>query len=320
MKQVIFDTDIGIDDAMALVFLHCAKDVELLAITTAFGNASVENTTRNALYTKELFGMTAPVYQGAAGPLAASLFDSYPDFVHGENGLGNIDVTVKWAQAEEASAAQAIVELVQNNPGEISIVAVGRMTNLADALELCPDLPKLVAEVIVMGGAFGFNGHRGNVSPVAEANIAGDPTAADKVFRSGLPLTIVGLDVTHETIMEREYFETLREEAGEVGEFVYAVSRYYLDFHKSHNGTYASPAHDPSAVAYLLRPDLYTTRDAIVRVALGGVGIGQTIWADPAVNYQTGEWNDIPPCRICIGVDDQAVLNLYRETLATEIR
>ncbi len=320
MKQVIFDTDIGIDDAMALVFLHCAEDVELLAITTAFGNASVENTTRNALYTKELFGMTAPVYQGAAGPLGVSLFDSYPDFVHGENGLGNIDVTVKSAQAEEASAAQAIVELVQNNPGEISIVAVGRMTNLADALELCPDLPKLVAEVIVMGGAFGFNGHRGNVSPVAEANIAGDPTAADKVFRSGLPLIIVGLDVTHETIMEREYFESLREQAGEVGEFVYAISRYYLEFHESHNGTYASPVHDPSAVAYLLRPDLYTTRDAIVRVALDGVGIGQTIWADPAVNYQTGEWNDIPPCRICIGVDDQAVLNLYRETLATGIR
>lgn len=319
MKSVIFDTDIGIDDAMALLFLHCAQDVELLAITTGFGNASVENTTRNALYIKELFRMAAPVYQGASGPLGASLFDSYPDFVHGENGLGDIDVSVKSAQAEETNAAQAIVELLQNNPGAISIVAVGRMTNLADALELCPELPELVAEVIVMGGAFGFSGHRGNVSPVAEANIAGDPTAADKVFRSGLPLTIVGLDVTQDTIMDRDYFEALREEAGEAGEFVYAVSRYYLDFHKSHNGTYACPVHDPSAVAYLLRPDFYTTRDAVVRVALDGVGIGQTLWADPAVNYQTGDWNDIPPCRICTGVDDQAVLQLYKETLATEL-
>jgi len=319
MKRVIFDTDIGIDDAMALVFLHCAQDVELLAITTGFGNASVENTTRNALYTKEFFRMTAPVYQGASEPLGASLFDSYPDFVHGKNGLGDIDVTVKSAQAEETNAAQAIVELAQNNPGEISIVAVGRMTNLADALELCPELPGLVAEVIVMGGAFGFNDHRGNVSPVAEANIAGDPTAADKVFRSGLPLTIVGLDVTHDTIMDREYFESLREEAGEAGKFVYAISRFYLEFHESHNGTYASPVHDPSAVAYLLRPDFYTTRDAIVRVALDGVGIGQTIWADPTVQYQTGDWNEIVPCKICIGVDDQAVLNLYKETLATDI-
>jgi len=317
MKRVIFDTDIGIDDAMALVFLHCAKDVELLAITTAFGNASVENTTRNALFAKEQFDMAACVYQGASEPIATSLFDSYPDFVHGKNGLGDIEVTIESAKAEKKSAPQAIVDLARANPGEISIVAVGRMTNLADALELCPELPELVAEVVVMGGAFGFNNHRGNVSPVAEANIAGDPSAADRVFRSGFPLTIVGLDVTHETIMERDYFEALRADAGKAGEFVYAISRYYLDFHEAHNGSYSSPVHDPSAVAYLLRPDLYTTREAAVRVVVDGVGIGQTIWSDPSVRYQTGEWNEIPPCKICIDVDDKAVLDLYRETLVS---
>lgn len=319
MKKVIFDTDIGIDDAMALVFLHCASDVELLAIVTGFGNASVADTTRNALYVKERFGITAQVYQGAAEPIGASLFDSYPDFVHGKNGLGDIDVSGIAGKAEARDGAQAIIDLVRQHPREISIVAVGRMTNLANALALCPELPELVGEVIVMGGAFGFNGHRGNVSPVAEANIAGDPTAANLVFTSGMPLTIVGLDVTHETIMVRDYFDALRDEAGKVGKFVHEVSRYYLDFHHRTTGHYESPVHDPSAVAYLLRPDAYTTKEAVVQVVTEGVGIGQTIWADPQKKYQTGNWNDVPVCKICIGVDTQAVLNLYRDTLTSAI-
>lgn len=319
MKQVIFDTDIGIDDAMALLFLHRARTVDLQAIITGYGNASVDATTRNALFMREKFDIEAPIYRGASGPIGTALFYGYPDFVHGENGLGNIDIPNVRIAAESQAGAEAIVDIVRRQPGQVSIVAVGRMTNIALALEICPDLPQLVKELVVMGGVFGFNGHRGNVSPVAEANIAGDPQAADRVFSSGLATTIVGLDVTQEVIMDRAYFDALRSTAGLAGEFIYDIGRFYLDFHEQLTGRYACPVHDSSAVAYLLQPDLFTTRDAAVRVATDGIAMGQTIWGDPGADYESDAWSNRPVCKICTTVDSDAMLNLYRLTLASAI-
>ncbi len=307
MKKVIFDTDIGIDDAMALLFLHFAESVDLKAIVTGFGNASLENTTRNALHVKALFGITAPVYRGAPGPVSEGLPAAYPDFVHGKNGLGDIEFADPAGAAESISGAQAIVELVSGSPGEISIVAVGRMTNLAHALELCPELPDLVREVVVMGGAFGFNGHSGNVSPFAEANIAGDPAAADIVFGSGMPIAIVGLDVTQETVASSEFFDKLRDNAGDAGQFIHRVSRCYLDFHNQQHGKLECPIHDSSAVAYLLKPDFYTTKQGAVRVATDGENKGQTIFSE----------SESSTCTICTGVDAASVLALYADTLGS---
>jgi len=316
MKKVIFDTDIGIDDAMALLFLHYSEDVELQAITSGFGNADIETTTRNALYIKECFGIEVPVYRGAGEPTGERLGEGYPDFVHGSNGLGDIEILEPTSQVGDLPGPDAIVEIVKTNPGEISIVAVGRLTNLALALDLCPELPELVKEVVVMGGAFGFNGHSGNVSPVAEANIAGDPQAADKVFTSGLPVTIVGLDVTQETIANDQFFESLKANSGKAGEFVYRISRFYLDFHERVTGAYACPVHDSSAVAFLLNPYLYRTKVAAVRVVTEGIAIGQTIAGDPDADYESSSWKDHSTCRICTGVDADSVLELYAETLA----
>jgi len=304
---------------MALLFLHYAPDADIRAIVTGFGNASIDATTRNALHMKERFQLTAPVFRGAAGPLGNSLLDDYPDFVHGRNGLGDIDIPAVRERPGAQDGAQAIVNIARENPGEISIVAIGRMTNVAHALDLCPELPELVAELVVMGGAFGFNGHRGNVSPVAEANIAGDPEAADVVFSSGLRATIVGLDVTQETIMDRSFFDDLRRKAGKAGEFIYDISRYYLDFHAQSTGHYACPVHDSSAVAYLLRPELFTTIDATVRVVREGIAAGQTIWGDPRADYSTPAWRERPTSRICTSVNSDALLELYAETLALAI-
>ncbi len=317
MKKVIFDTDIGIDDAMALLFLHYSPDVDLRAIVTGFGNASIDVTTRNALYMKESFGIDAPVYRGAGQPLGDRLGDGYPHFVHGSNGLGDIELTEPAGQVEALPGAEAIVKIAKQHPREICIIAVGRLTNLALALDLCPALPDLVNEVIVMGGAFGFNGHRGNVSPVAEANIAGDPLAADKVFTSGLRVSIVGLDVTQETIASDSFFESLRANAGSAGEFIYRISRFYLAFHEQATGTCVCPVHDSSAVAYLLNPYLYTTRAAAVRVVTEGIAIGQTIAGEPEASYESTAWKGQATCRICTGVDSDQVLALYAETLAS---
>ncbi len=314
-RPVIFDTDVGIDDAMALLFLHFSPEVDLQAIVTGFGNASIDDVTQNALYVKERFGIDAPVYRGAGASVGPSMFDGYPDFVHGKNGLGDIHRPTLDITEESTKGADAMVEMAKARPGELSIVAVGRLTNVALALERCPELPTLVKELVVMGGAFGFNGHRGNVSPVAEANIAGDPVAADRVFTSGMKTTIVGLDVTEETVMNDAYFKGLRDDAGDAGQFIYDISRHYLHFHESIMGKLACPMHDSSAVAYFIAPKLFQTRSAGVRVVCDGPALGQTIWSDPENEYQTGDWGDLPVNTICTDVDSAGVLSLYQRVL-----
>ncbi len=300
---------------MALLLLHLAAEVELVAIVTGFGNASLANTTRNALYMKQRFAMTAPVFRGAEQALGPRLGEGYPDFVHGKNGLGDIEFAEPRLRAEALAGPRAIVDFAQRHPNELSIVAVGRLTNIALALQLCPELGSLLKEVVVMGGQFGFNGHRGNVSPVAEANIAGDPVAADLVFTAGLPLTIVGLDVTTETLVDEAFFTRVRSDGGDAGALVYATSRGYLDFNESVRGQRCCPVHDSSAVAFLLRPQLFTTQPAVVRVVTEGIAMGQTIFAEPDPNYQIKAWHDTPACQICTGVDAQAVVEFCTTTL-----
>ena len=301
---------------MALLFLHYSPDVELMAIISGFGNANIETTTRNALYIKEQFAIEAPVFRGAGEPTGPRLGEGYPDFVHSSNGLGGIEIQEPTAQAESISGAEAIVQIVKDNPHEISIVAVGRLSNLAQALELCPELPSLVHEVVIMGGAFGTRGHGGNVSPVAEANIAGDPQAADRVFTAGWPIAIAGLDVTQETTLDEEFFDSLRTSAGKAGEFIYQISRFYLDFHVRISGKRECPMHDSSAVALLLEPSLYRTRDTAVRVVTEGVSIGQTVAGDPMADYATDAWQGKPLCQVCVDVDSDKVLDLYKRTLS----
>ncbi|MGI9222192.1 MAG: nucleoside hydrolase [Woeseiaceae bacterium] len=316
MKKVIFDTDIGIDDAMALLFLHYSPEVELKAIVSGFGNADIDKTTRNALVIKEQFGISAPVFRGASDAIGPRLGEGYPDFVHGSNGLGDIEILEPTIREESLPGAEAIVDIVKNNPHEISIVAVGRLSNLAQALDICPELPELVREVVIMGGAFGYNDHRGNVSPVAEANIAGDPNAADKVFTAGWPIAVAGLDVTQETTLDESFFDGLRATAGKAGDFIYRISRYYLDFHLQIDGKRECPMHDSSAVALLLNPSLYRTREAAVRVVTKGISIGQTIAGDPVAEYATDAWQNQSTCQVAIAVDSEKVLDLYRDTLA----
>lgn len=316
MKKVIFDNDIGIDDAMALLFLHYSPEVDLVAITTGFGNASVEDTTRNALFIKQKFSIDAPVHAGASKSVGEALLETYPDFVHGKNGLGDIEITPPTILAESTSAAQAIIDIVKANPHQISIVAVGRMTNVAFALDMAPEIAGLVKELVVMGGVFGYNDHRGNVTPVAEANIVGDPTAADRVFTAGMPTTIVGLDVTEEAKMTEAYMDRIRSDSGSAGEFIYQISRFYFDFYEQRHDERVSPMHDASAVAYLLRPDLYETKSAVIRVVTEGIAIGQTISGEGKAEYISDHWRNLPHCNFCVGVNADAVLELYATTLA----
>ncbi|WOJ97180.1 nucleoside hydrolase [Congregibacter brevis] len=316
MRRVIFDTDIGIDDAMALLFLHYAPGLRIEAITTVSGNASIANTTRNACYVRERFGIDARVFRGASGPIGPALGNGHPDFVHGKNGLGDIEFSTPLQEAELQSAAEAIVELAEAYPGEITVVAVGRLSNVAKALDLCPRLPDLLKEVVIMGGVFMRRGHQGNVSPVAEANMAGDPTAADQVLGSGLEVTVVGLDVTEETVMDEAFVEALRTQAGDAGSFIHDITRFYFDFYESINAERSCPIHDSSAVAYLLAPEHYHVEEGPTRVVCEGVAMGQTILGLHPERYESDAWLGRPSCRICTAVDADAVKKLYLETLS----
>jgi inosine-uridine nucleoside N-ribohydrolase len=316
MKRVIFDTDIGIDDAMALLFLHAAPSLHIEAVTTVAGNASLDNVTRNALHVCERFAIDAPVFRGADGPIGPALTTEHPDFVHGGNGLGNIEFAEPERSAEAEDAADALVRLARRYPGEVSVVAVGRLSNLALALERCPELPGLLEQLVVMGGVFFRRDHVGNVSPVAEANIAGDPLAADRVLGSGIATTIVGLDVTQETIMDEAFIDTLRDRAGSAGTFIHDITRFYFDFYSSLRGERSCPIHDSSAVACLLSPGLYAMESGPVRVVTEGIAMGQTILGPRAEHYAIDAWQQHPDCKVCVAVDGEAVKALYLDTLA----
>ena len=316
VQKVIYDTDPGIDDAMALLFAHQSVAIDLVGITTVFGNSTIEATTRNALYLAERFSLSAAVYQGAGQALVLEPGEP-PHFVHGDDGMGNINAPAPERVAGDKSAAEFMVDTIMANPGEITVVAVGPLTNLALALKLNPGIAASVQQVVVMGGALGVNGFTGNVSPCAEANIASDPHAADIVFQAALPLTLVGLDVTMKTVMKREYMNRLRQKGGALGEFIYTISRFYEAFHQETMGMDGFAVHDASAVAYVIEPTLFATDSGALRAVTGGIAIGQTILAPAGGGFPPGPWEAVPHKQVCIDVDSRGLLDLYERTICT---
>ncbi len=268
-RLVILDTDPGVDDALALLYLSARSDLKLLAITTVFGNADVETTTRNALWLRERLGLSAPVHRGAEGPLNGQRGAS-PVHVHGENGLGGIDLSGPALPTADAGAAPArIIELVRAHPGAVTLVAIGPLTNLALALRAAPDIASLVAGVTIMGGAFA----RGNVTPHAEANIHNDAEAAAAVLAAFWPITLVPLDATRSCVLSTA-------SARAAGDFVEAVTRHYAAAYAAHEGLDGCPLHDVAALVSLTVPELFTAKIAGVGVTRGGERHGQTVIVD----------------------------------------
>lgn len=311
-KKLMIDTDPGVDDAMAILFALKSSELDLVGLTTIFGNVYTEQATQNALRLVEVAGRPdIPVAQGALLPLVVPL--SYvADFVHGVDGLGNTNPAPPHGQALAQPAAQFIAETVMNQPGQITLVAVGPLTNLALALALEPRLVDHVAEVVIMGGAATVNG---NVTPAAEANIFHDPHAADLVFTAGWPLTMVGLDVTTKTVMSDAYFTSLKAAGTRATDFIYEISRFYLDFFRREVGLEGIHTHDPSAIAYVIDPTLFTTEPAPVRVMTEGPAQGQTLM-DRQQRWRTpNPWTGQPLTNVCLDVDSPRLLALYHHHL-----
>nr|WP_279169507.1 nucleoside hydrolase [Providencia huaxiensis] len=314
-KTIIFDTDPGIDDTMAILFAHASKKIDLIGITTVFGNATIENATRNALFIKSKFGLSADIAIGADTPLVIEAGEP-TTFVHGDNGLGDIDIPNKdWGKVDPRSAHDYIIDKVMANPGLITLVAVGRLTNLALALQKEPAIAENVKEVIVMGGAFGHHGNTGNVTPFAEANIIGDPHAADIVLTANWPVTMVGLDVTQQVIMTNDYINNLRLQSKKYGDFIYDITRFYADFHHKEAGLDGFYVHDSSAIAYAIHPEIFTTKKGPIRVVTEGPAIGHTMFKEDNRIYPVDDWSNQPKQHICVNVKDDLFLDLYMKTL-----
>lgn len=313
--KIIFDTDPGIDDAMALLFIQASPALDLLAITTIFGNADIETTTRNALYLKQRFGLSAPVYRGTDKPLTRPRNPS-PTFVHGENGLGDVELTgLVHALPETKPAHQAIIDIAREHPGEVTLVAVGPLTNLALALKADPQVATLLKAVVIMGGAFGLAGKPGNVTPVAEANIWNDPEAADLVFTAPWPLTAVSLDVTTQVVMSPAYMDALEASAGEAGAFLNAISKPYAAFYGGRDGITGCCVHDAAAVAYVIDPSLFSVRRGSVRVVTEGIALGQTCQKAEGELFGPSAWDNQPIQAVTVTVDEAGLLGLYAETM-----
>ncbi len=313
MHKVIFDTDPGIDDAMALLFLHRHPDIDLVGVTTVFGNAPLDITTRNALFLKQQWGMMAPVARGAGVTFDPSRPEGHwPTFIHGEDGLGNIGVpdTID-LPLDPRPAHHFIIDTVKANPGEVTLIAVGRMTNLALALREDPDFATLVKQVIIMGGAFDING---NVSPAAEANIHGDPEAADVVFTAPWRVIVVGLDVTTRTVMTSAFVDEMAKEGGAPVQLLSDLSQFYIEFYNQRTGD-GMVVHDSCACVYLTNPELFETRSGAIRVVCGGIADGQTIQKQDGVGFPPGKWDGHPSQLVCTNIQPDRVLSVIRSTI-----
>jgi len=272
--KVIIDTDPGIDDTMAIAYAIAHPQIDLIALTTIFGNVSAEEATDNALSLLDYFGYQAEVAMGEARPLE---MDPKPHsyFVHGRNGLGDIEIPKSTSRAVDMSAAQYLVEKTRQMPGEISICAVGPLTNLARALEIDPTIAERVKCVSVMGGAV----YRpGNVSPVAEANIWNDPHAAEIVFAADWPVVLSPLDVTTKVVLSPHFFADLEEAAPKMGKLLSDMARFYSRFYRSHSGINGCIPHDVMALAYLTIPGVYMQKRGALATVTRGPGIGQTLF------------------------------------------
>jgi len=254
---IVIDCDPGHDDAIAILLALASPELELRGITTVAGNQTLDKTTRNALKVLELVDRTdVPVAAGAEAPLRRDLRTAA--HVHGESGLDGPELTEPSARRVRAHAADFLAELLQP---DVVLVPTGPLTNVALMLERHPDVSDRLERIVWMGGAIA----EGNITPAAEFNAFVDPEAAAAVFASGIPITMVGLDVTHKALFTRPHAERLRG-AGRAGRFVAELSDFFQAFHERSYGFDGSPIHDAMAVAHVIDPTLLTTRPANVAV------------------------------------------------------
>ncbi|MDN3357137.1 nucleoside hydrolase [Actinomadura sp. DC4] len=300
--RILLDCDTGIDDALTLLYLAPlvrSGEIDLVAIGTVHGNVAPETGALNTLRVLERAGVhDVPVAVGAGRPMAQPV--EFADEWHGTDGLGDIGLPEPAARPADVSAPEQIVRLARANPGELTLLAVGPLTNLGIALLLEPRLPRLFREVVVMGGAFD---HHGNITGHAEANVWHDPEAAELVFAAGWPLTLVPLDVTHPTALDGAWLDRLAAGEGEVARFASRILEFYVTAYHRSLGVRGAVIHDALAAMLAVDPSLGEYTERPVRVELRGDRTrGATLWD----RRRYADDGDRPAVRVAVRADAAA--------------
>lgn len=296
---VIMDVDTGVDDAAAIALAVRLPRLELKGVTTVAGNVDVGKTTENSLRVLASLGASSvPVFRGMSRPLARAYNDA--SLYHGESGLGDAVLDPSPVTPRAETAPEFIVRSLRERPGEITLICVAPLTNIAVSLSLEPELPKLVKRVVIMGGAFLCPG---NSTPYAEYNFWADPEAAAIVAASALPITFIGLDVTHQVPFSRERWDGLERHGGVEAKLIYSLLRRTFVT----RGRPGFPMHDPLAVGVAALPHLVTTRSWGVAVETG--------IAETAGRVTLVEQPNAPRHLVAVEVESDQFLSLFSDTL-----
>ena len=297
--RMILDVDPGIDDAMAIFYAVRRPGIKLEALTTTFGNTDTAITTENALRVLELLGRPdIPVAKGVGRSLVHP-FVRRADHVHGANGIGDIELAAPKIKATGEHAADLIIRLAKENPGEIVLCPVGPLTNVALAFVKAPEIAKLFRKVVVMGSTIFHPGIHGPAAPMVDANFANDPEAAHIVLQAGADVTLVGMDVTMTTLFSTEMIDEVAREGDEAAKVLMRMTDFYVRSYKAmYPGIQGCGLHDPLAVAIAEEPSLAETERMLVDVELNGaLTRGQTV----ADRRRTAE--PLRNAEVCTGVD-----------------
>lgn len=261
-QKIIIDTDPGQDDAVALLLAFASPELEILGITTVAGNVPLDLTQRNARIICQIAGRgDIPVHAGCDAPLARALITA--EYVHGKSGLDGIELFEPDTPLASGHAVDFIIEtLRRETANSVTLVPIGPLTNIALAFQRAPDIVARVKQIVLMGGAY-FE--VGNVTPSAEFNIYVDPEAAKQVFESGIALTVIPLDVTHQALTSRQWIETMRA-SGPVGRAIAGWTDFFERYDREKYGSEGAPLHDPCAIAWLIRPELFSGRHINVEI------------------------------------------------------
>ena len=275
-RKIIIDTDPGQDDAVAILLALASPDeIEVLGITAVAGNVPLPLTAKNARIVCELAGRTdIPVFAGCDAPLARKLVTA--EHVHGKTGLDGPDLPDPTMPLQEMHGVDFIIDTLRSAPANsVTLCPLGPLTNIAKAFNDAPDIIEKVQEIVLMGGAY-FE--VGNITPTAEFNIYVDPEAADIVFKSGVPITVMPLDVTHKALVTQPRNDAFRAIGNAAGIAVAQMTDFFERFDKEKYGSNGAPLHDPCVTAYLIRPDLFTGRHINVEIETGSdLTLGMTV-------------------------------------------
>lgn len=302
-KKVIIDCDPGIDDSLALILALNSPELEIVGITTVSGNVKADQGAKNALKVLKLMNREdIPVYIGEGFPLVRELITAQD--THGEDGLGETN----YEEADVQVNYGGVDFILENaREGDISIIALGPLTNLAIAIEKDEEGFNMINEIVSMGGAFRSHG---NCSQVAEFNYWVDPHGVKEVFdRSKVPFSMVGLDVTREIILTPNIIELIKQIGGNVANFIVDITRFYVDFHWNQERTLGCVINDPLAVAYFIDRTLCEGFTSYLDIVTDGIAIGQTL-VDVG-NFYRKEHNG----RILTKVDSKRFMKMFLERI-----